>query len=349
MADVVQSPIISATVNGTAVPVLSLEVELNNYWSPDTWRATLVLSDMPDALGLAFWAAAAPIAVALYAGYSEDTAAGPALPLISGSTDEVEVYLRDGLIDLTGRDATAAMVESRSTETFQNQTSSEVVTTIAGRHGLTASVTPTSRPVGQYNNGSTHVRDHQTEWELLTDLAKREGYDIYVKGTVLYFNPPAPGTTVTIPYQGPTAAQPITSAGFLCGRLRRRMLLTGNVTVNVVSWNGKNKQAITGTASQSGKGGQDANYTYRVPGLTQDQATTLATNNLAAIVAHASKFDLDIPFDPAITPRKLVKLTGTSSAFDTTYFIDEVRIRIGCDDGAVMSVSAKLAPPAAEG
>ena len=344
MVDTVRTPTIGALVNGTAVQVAALEVTRNNYWSPDTWSADLVIADMPAGYGLNFWSRTAPILVTLNAGFVGGPGISTVPQLISGNVDVVRVNLSRGLIYLAGRDLTAAMVEARTTATFLNQTSAQIVSTIAARHGLPVVATATSIPAGQYYNNTTTIRDHQTEWELLTDLARREGFDIYIQAGTLYFQPATPGKTISIPYQVPTPAQPIASGGFIDAEIKRQMLLNGNITVTVISWNNKNKQSITGTATQSGNGGQDATYTFRVPGLTQDQATKLAHNNLLFIAAHAFSIDIDIPFDPTISPRDIIALTGTSSLFDTSYFINEVCIRINHDEGATMRLNAKLAP-----
>ena len=39
-----------------------------------------------------------------------------------------------------------------------------------------------------------------SEWTLLTYLAQREGFDVYVEGRTLFFNPPADASATTAIY-----------------------------------------------------------------------------------------------------------------------------------------------------
>jgi hypothetical protein len=100
-----------------------------------------------------------------------------------------------GRLQIEGRDLSSRLIENKTQEAFVNQTSSQVATTLAQRRGLTPQVTATTTLVGRYYQ-QDHVRDSlnqfsrtTTEWDLLIYLAQREGFDVFVKGTTLYFQP----------------------------------------------------------------------------------------------------------------------------------------------------------------
>ena len=104
-------------------------------------------------------------------------------------------------VEIDGRDLTARLLDARTQETFSNQTASQIAETLAARHGLTPNVTATQTLAGRY-----YAADHDrltlgqfsratTEWDLLTFLAAREGFEAYVSGQTLTFAPcrqPAP-------------------------------------------------------------------------------------------------------------------------------------------------------------
>ena len=94
------------------------------------------------------------------------------LSLLLGTADSLHLDPIRGILDVEGRDLSAALVEARVDETFANRTSSEVAALFASRHGLQADVTTTSTPIGRlYGNErdrltTGHARA-ATEWDLL--------------------------------------------------------------------------------------------------------------------------------------------------------------------------------------
>src|SRR5690606_20563436 len=76
---------------------------------------------------------------------------------------------------------------------IQSPSSSEIVSQLATARGLTPFVTRTATPFGTYLNNPqnqyTMLSTNSTEWDLMTFLAREEGFDLFVTGTNLYFQP----------------------------------------------------------------------------------------------------------------------------------------------------------------
>src|SRR5690242_19270086 len=149
---------------------------------------------------------------------------------------------------------TANFIDSKTQESFQNQTSSQVVETLASRHGMTADAMPTSTLVGRY-----YEMDHEwigvnsfyrttTEWNLMCSLAQKERYDIWVTGTTVHFHP----TTAVDPNPylvlwdetGPFSnAIEITA--------ERAMSFAKDIVVSVRSWHSRNGKAYEAHSGES--------------------------------------------------------------------------------------------------
>ncbi len=139
-------------------------------------------------------ATAAPCSSRARSSTSSSASAAPDQPPPGrGRHDPIDVLNRT--VEIDGRDLTARLLDARTQETFSNQTASEIAETLAARHGLTADVTATTTLAGRY-----YATEHDritlgqfsratTEWDLLTFLAAREGFEAYVAGQTLTFAP----------------------------------------------------------------------------------------------------------------------------------------------------------------
>ena len=172
---------------------MEAEVISNNYYAADRFRASVALGIDPWA-GASFWASEPDILLDVQ--FSLDGGAS-FVSLVQGVVDSVSIDPTLGLVRLDGRDLTSALIEARTQETFANRTSSEIASLLAQRHNLTPQVIATTTPVGRYYQ-SEHDRitlnqfsRTTTEWDLLVFLARQEGFDVFVQGQTLYFQPAA--------------------------------------------------------------------------------------------------------------------------------------------------------------
>jgi hypothetical protein len=225
---------------------------------------------------------------------------------------------------------------------------------LAQAAGLTPVVAVTKTPVGRYYQ-IDHARmalggfhSSITQWDLLIYLAQQEGFDLFVSGTSLYFQPAATSATpYNIFWQLGADGEP--NANVINLRLKHALTLAKGVSVTIKSWHSGLKRAITAKTAdptykdKSGAGTQD--YVFYVPNLTPQQAIDLANQRYADITRHLRQISFECPGDLVLSPRLVVVLTGTGTAFDATYFPDDINLALSQDGGFTMSVTAKNIPP----
>jgi phage protein D len=273
--------------------------------------------------------------------------------LITGPLDDITLDPIQGTVQLTGRDFGALFIDSLTAETFANQTSSEIAETLAQRRGLQPQVTPTQTPVGRYyqlgHDTSSLYQSSAvvTEWDLLQRLALAEGFELMVTGTTLIFGPPV-ASLVPVVWQASPGLSDLLDL-----RLERSLSLARDIAVTVQSWNAKQARMITQTvrASASGTTSSSAtpglsttNYVLVRPNMTPDQAQSLATQTLADLSRHECVAQATMPGELLLTPGSSVLLTGTGTAFDQLYVVDEIQRRVSARDGFTQTVRAVNAP-----
>jgi len=210
--------------------------------------------------------------------------------LIQGDIDQLRFDPLAQLVILEGRDFTSRFIQARTQETFANQTSSQIAATLAARHGLSAQVAPTTTPVGAYwqleHDRTTLDSFSRTasEWDLLIGLASHEGFDVFVSGTTLFFQPPVAASTPS----GILSLQPtiLGPANLMSLSMERSLVLAGNIAVTVRSWNSRQAQSFVQTVASSETASPQQTYVYIVPNLTPDAALRLAQSRLKELTSH---------------------------------------------------------------
>ncbi len=343
-------PRLRVLVNGTASPAaVSFSVTNNNWYQSDTFEVTFADNADP-ALSASWWAdqqiVQLDVRASLDGGKSWTS-------LIVGNVDDIQWSPDTHLIRATGRDLSSLLIEAPTKEQFVNQTASQVATTLAGRHGLTPVVTATTAQIGRYfeidHDHTTLGRGHYTttEWDLLTFLAKVEGFDCYVSGQSLYFQPPT--ATSALPYAVAVVLSPSYSANVTSLELQHHKTLARAITVEVRSFTSKTGKTVTATATSGGTGAankyDDATrtqvYRYIFPNLSQQMAQQRATALLTQLKQHERSLTFSAPGDLTLTPRSVVQLSGTGTAFDQTYYADAVTREMSFDGAFMMQVGAK--------
>jgi phage protein D len=344
-----REPRLQILANGTPIQgVVEAEVLSNNHYAADRFTAVV-------AIGIDLWATAAYWAsqtdILLDVQFSLDGGA-TYTSLIQGLIDNVSIDVLTATLRIEGRDLTASMIDNRTQETFANRTSSEIAAIFAQRHSLTPVVTATTTPVGRYYQ-SEHDRvalnqfsRSMTEWDLLTFLAGQEGFDVFVSGTALYFQPPP--STLAMPYV-------VTPALLQDLRLDRSLTLARDIVVTVKSWNSRQQNAFTQTVRSSGRAGAGAaatrqagppqNYVFVRPNLTMNDALKLAQQKAAELTQHERVWEATMPGDLTLDSRSMIQLVGTATDFDQTYFVDIIDRHLSVERGFVQRLRAKNTSP----
>ncbi len=322
--------------------VTDVDVVSNNYFSADRFSVTAALG--ADPAGLRALAGRAEILIDVQASLGDGTGFES---LVKGEVDGLDLDPLQGVLRLEGRDLSARLIEARTHETFANRTASEIAIELAGRHGLTADVQPTTTPVGRYwQLQHDRIMFDQfgratTEWDLLVTLAQLEGFDVWASGDVLHFRPQA---TRAPAYR----LRPADVTGL---RLERALTLARDIEVTVKSWNSRQQNAFVQTARKravpQGRG-QAQRYVVMIPNLTPAEALRIAQERLAELSRHERVVVAEMPGELDIRPRGLVSLTGTGTDFDQQYRVDRVERRISVAHGFSQTVRMRNASEAGQ-
>ncbi len=328
--------------------------EANSLFQADTFSCAFAMSRLPDGFKADWWAAQTSIDVEFLVGFPQDPAAYSASDLTSvfaGRVDDPAFDWDRGVISVSGRDLTAAFLDNKTAEKFPNQTASQIATTLAGRRGLTPVVTATKTKVGRfYQIDKVRMESDRTEWDLLTYLAREEGFIVYVQGKELHFAPrPTDDAGAYQVVWTPAAAGAPPSADHLRIRTSRSLTVAKDLVVIVRTWNAKSKKAFTRKATRNrAHGGTPQQYVYTIPGLTAEQAQQRANDLLAELTRHEMKLSFEGPAENGLGKAQMIKLSGTGTAFDQTYYPDTISRTFSVSDGYRWSVSAKNHSPESE-
>ena len=342
-------PRCKVTVNGIILTgVTEVEVTNASHFTADTFRIVAASSGLPAALGPAYWALSVGDQVAISAGFDDGTGNVGYTPLILGQVDNIDYDLARRSITLTGRDLSAQMIDTKTAEKFQNLTGSQIAAQIAARHGLTPSVQATTAKAGTfYEIDNVVLTQEQTEWDLLIYLAEHEGFDVWVSGQTLYFQPPPVNTAppYLLRWSDPGSVPPSSNA--LDIKVSRSQTLARDVIVKIQTWNQTQQRSfvVTYKVAQAFKsqrsGGSAQTYSYVIPNLTRDKAFQLAKAKAEEITRHERVLTASLPGDNLLTTRAMVKLVGTNTAWDQNYYPDTVTRRISAEEGYRMELRAK--------
>ncbi len=240
--------------NGIAIPgALRADVHSNNWFQADTFTAAFALHAVPEG-GPEYWGSDARINMMV--DIKVDVGGGP-VSLFVGQVDHIDVEMQNGLVEITGRDLSARLIERKTQEMFPNQKSFEIAQTLAARRGLAADVDATTTFVERfYSQDHTKITGTQfsrttTEWDLLADLARHEGFDLWVSGTTLHFKK-ATGISAQPYILNWTPTQLTSGFGRLQAnqvidfRLERTLTLAKDIEVEVRSWHTRERRAVKG-------------------------------------------------------------------------------------------------------
>jgi phage protein D len=343
-----RTPFNSVFLNkNSALPgVVSIEVANVSHFSSDSFKIVVALARLPPDLGPAYWSEGANDEIEIFAGLKEDNS--PAKSLIVGQVDEVEIDPVDQSMVLSGRDLSARFIDNKTAEHFQDQTASQVVQTLAKRRGLKASVTETDIDVGTYYElFHVDITREQSEWDLLMFLAEREGFDLWVSGETLNFQPPV--AEDSDPYVLLWSDQG--KGNRVCNlqdlKMQRSQTLAKDIIVKVRSWNQTHEKAFVAEAKRNGakkgqrSGGSAQIYTFNVPNMSLEQAQQYANTKLEDISKHERVVTGTLPGDSLLSNRSLVKLVGTGTSWDQVYHVDTVTRRMSVTEGYAMEFRAK--------
>lgn len=198
-------------VNGEQITHwIDFDVDNNNFFSADTFRCRFAGAGLPADRNAIWFSQQQDMFVELFIGFPPNPNNYSTADLTSwiyGQVDHIEINPVTNTITVDGRDLTRVFIDAKTTQKWPNQTSSQIATALAKKHGLTPVVTATTTTVGKYYEiDHVNMADERSEWDILNYLADLEGFKVWVRGQSLYFQPPPSGKGVdTAPLQAQLA------------------------------------------------------------------------------------------------------------------------------------------------
>lgn len=340
-------------VNGAVVSGwIFFETDENEHSSPSTFHAVFAASVLPKDHGPDWWASQGDLTIELFAGFPSDPAAygeGELASIFSGKVDDLTLD-EEMVLEVRGRDLSAPLLDTKTSDKYINQTASQIATKLAAKYGLTPQVTATSTRVGTYyKQDHVDLKDDRSEWDLLLWLARQEGFQVFVAGKTLHFGPmPTSGSPYVFARTVIPGQPPAWNAKSV--KFSRTLTVAKDIEVTVTSWNATKKLTYTRKATRSRKGSAPhvQKYSYRIGNLTPEQAQKRANQILIDLSRHEMKVSVEGPADVGLVIGGVIKITGTETLFDQTYFPSSIHRLMQADGGYTWSVEAKNHSPESE-
>jgi phage protein D len=350
-------------VNGELIQFVSAAVDNNSFFQADTFRVVLALSSQPEGRGFNFWGSLEKAEIEIFFGFPVDPVAFSKADLVSflyGYVDDIEIDPIADQITLAGRDLTSLLIDARQTlaSVSYAQKASDIVAQIAKNVGLKPVVTATSIPVGKYQQIVHALLEQKaTYWDLVTKLAQIEGFQAYVTGHELHFQP------FTAPSAEPYVIRYTTqNSGGAFALNATRLIFTRNLSVakdlkvDILSFNSKTGKVTKGHAERPRNynkitrgvaklDGTPQAYFYAIPNLDGTAADAMAAKILKYLSSHEMNLSGDLPGDALLTPQSLIQVEGTGTPFDQTYYASSIQRTFSFEDGFRMSVTGKNQSP----
>lgn len=356
---VVRQPRAQVLLNNKPLSWIEWDVELRAHFAADIWHVQIECWQQPENFGIEYWADATGAIIEIKGGFllenqEVDEVPGVVVSVIIGQVDDVEIDPVQGTIELHGRSLAAKLIDTKTTNKWPNRTASQIATELAQEQGLTPDITPTKTPIGQYYNSAyADISRSISEWELLTFLAQKEGFECYVIGNTLYFGPmkkdPNPFAVWVRRDQFGNVASNTTRLS-----LKRSLTLAQDLTVSVIThdnWTNTQSKATASRRSRALGGTQHITpqtrqaYVLRRPGMTKEQAQQLASNTLADLTKFERTLEFTIEGNPLMTIQRQILFQNTETSFDQLYFVDRITQSMKFEHGYEMTVHAKNIPP----
>ena len=318
-------PTLRVTINNQFVSgVVFLQVDSDGYFSADRFRIGLSIGS--SALNTISYF----VSLGMKTIEIEISTNGLGfISIITGQIDNINLELCKNIAILTGRSLAARLIDNEISETFSNQTASQIAELIATRNQLIPNVTSTSTTVGQYYE-LDHARTSlglnsrsATEWNLLSSLAKDENFVLSVFGLTLNFGPQNSNSPVLL-----------SPKNFVSLDFDVAATLPKNVTVK--SWNSRNKISAV---QSSGEFNGNATTIIR-PNLSSQKCLRLASNHLSILNQHYTILMGTLPGELSLMPGMQIILSGTDSSLDRTYYVSIVRRMLDDKAGFIEMIQA---------
>jgi hypothetical protein len=247
--------------------------------------------------------------------------------LITGEVDDVSFDFIGRAIHFTGRDKSAKLHDSKTSEKWLNKMPSDIVSDLIGRIGLSGNVTSSALMAGkQLQQDYVHLSDNVSFAYVIHKLAQLDNARWWVDGNGQFHYLPLGTQQSTYSITINQDQQPI-SADCLELKIKRNIQAGKTISTTVKSWHPKKKQVFSYTSNIEGSGGP-INYSYHIPSLLQDHVIKRAKSQAAEKARHELTVSVTVVGDPTVSAGMGLQISGTHF-FDQVYDIDTVHHDFG--------------------
>ena len=232
--------------------------------------------------------------------------------MLIGQVDHVSMDPQNGLIEVDGRDLTARLIKLPSTQTFVNQTSSDIASALATAAELAQNVVPTTTIVGQF-----YQLEHSRS--SLNTFTRFSTASLVIDVPSLLSNTSVATTIKSI-------------------RFDRRVAFDDDAQVTVKSWNSRQRVALEKVYSPAS--GSGPSIVFVAPNLTDDTAQNKAKALYSDLIGHRRVVSCEMTGDLTIMPRDVVQVVG-SQGWDDRYVIDTVIRKMSAQRGFTQWITAR--------
>jgi hypothetical protein len=267
------------------------------------------------------------------------------ISMFQGLADNITLDPINHLIRIQGRDYSSVLTSSTYQDSFCNQTASEIASFIAGRHGFDSNISATSTMVGSYRSDGHNqimLNSHSrtvTEWDLLTHLAKTEGFELFIDGQTLVF---APRNAIQTNYTA------IDKSGASEIKFYKVCPLSSRTTLAIKSWNSWLSQSLLEASEQSSGQGEttalgpndtaEREIAIIRPNLSSDDAVRLAQRYQDALNNNELNVEIVMPGELSLKPLDVLTVVGSDTSFDGDYVLTSVRRHFSSTGGFVQYI-----------
>lgn len=272
--------------------------------------------------------------------------------MITGGVDRISFDQSTGLVSLDGRDHAARLIDLPVQDSYLNKTSSELAAALASSCELSGDIDTTSGLIGQYyqiqhtKNALAGFSKHGNGWDLLSELADLEGFDLWVDGTTLHFKRSGAGETKVydLNVEPPTANRASSMLTISDLSMERALGLSGSLQVKVASWNSRQRRQVTANYPADAGTTIPRQFLVLKPNLLPDEAEILAKNTYARLRAHQYVITGTMAGELELTPQHRLRLAGTGTSWDRIYTVDRIEREMSFEGGYVQHIIGRSDP-----
>lgn len=254
-------------------------------------------------------------------------ARGQTSTLFTGEIKEVTFDYIGRTISVRGQDKSGQLHQNKSSEKFQNQLNSDVVSDIVGRVGLAGNVFPSQLMAGKkLEQDFVKLSDNVSFSQLIHKMSELDGNRYYVDPDgQFHYEPFGSSTRGAYSININQDQQPI-SSDCLVLKVTRNVEAGKTVEVGINAWHPKLKHLFQNKATVPGNGGPHL-YNFNLPTQLQDHVDKHATSKANEYARGELTVHATVVGDPAVSAGMDLQLSGTQ--FDQTFDIDTVHHEFG--------------------